>query len=77
MDLIKLLEEAEKTLYFVSCSMPLAYTADYEEHCLEISNLLETVEETAEATREKITTALVLIHSAADKIKKQNCTVNA
>lgn len=69
MDLEELLEEAEESLYFCSCVMPLVYTADAEQYAVEITELLKRVEKTAEATREKITNALLLLH--VERAKKE------
>ena len=65
----KLLEEAEQTLYFCSCCMPLVYTADSERYAAEITELLKKVEKEAMETRDKITAALVLLHVERAKEK--------
>ena len=58
----ELLLQAEKTLYFVSCAVQLARTADQDRYCIEIDNLYETVQEASEQTRERITQALIQMH---------------
>lgn len=63
----KLLEKAEKVLYFVSCAVPLARIADSDVYGAEIDCVLETVAEMAESVREEITNALLMMHIARRK----------
>ncbi len=58
----ELLEEAEKTLYFISCAVPLVRSADYDRFGAEIDCILETVEQMASSAREKISNELILMH---------------
>lgn len=61
-----LLTEAEDTLYHISCSLPLVYTTDLERYAVEITEILQSLEKLSDRTREKITSALLLMHR--DKI---------
>ena len=63
----ELLLEAEKTLYFVECAVPLARTADFDKYCAEIDCILETVEQMASKTRELISNEIIRIHIAEKK----------
>lgn len=58
----QLLLDAEKTLYFISCLMPLVYTTDFERNSVEVCSVLETVGEMADKTRQRITDALISMH---------------
>lgn len=55
----KLLDEAEKVLYFVSCAVTLVRIADTDQYGAEIDGVLETVEQMAESVREKISAELI------------------
>lgn len=73
MDIEKLTEEAlseaEDNLHFITCSIGLINDSDWEKSLAEINVLLQRLEKIANATQEKVTTALVMRHCRREKEK--------
>ena len=53
--------EAERILDFISCLASLISTADLDKYGYEVQQIIDTLGKSAEHTREKISSALILL----------------